>query len=491
MQSRKTAFLISTALLIALSFAGTALAQERDGGQRLTVINPTQISVVVQPGPSIAFHPLCPKPIPANTLLVPCQYKTIQKAIDAAQSGQTILVDPGVYSGRGNQALSIILKTLTLTCKGKPGDCILDAKGNSQILKVISNSSRIEGFAFVNGRVSGASGGAVELNNAGATFDQCFFDNNEAAGSARTGGAFYVVGGTTNTVSNSLLTNNRADYGGAVSVTLDGHLVLRNTTIADNVSDATFPSGGAIFTSPQISNSRVTLLNSIVWNNLPAANQIDDSSGMSTASYTLVPADELAAFSGPGNLSQDPLFVDPANGDYHLGSIFPISPAIEAGDPAYVPFGGERDLDDSCRVVCTDIDMGAYEANICKKSSSHSPTDVPQAIPDADPLGTTSTVFVSPFGTIDNAYGIFVDLDHPDEKQLKLTLVHPDGSQEVLCGGFILCSPGAFYYVRNAFLGKQIHGNWQFIVEDKVLGLVGTLEDWRLDLEYSLPTCPL
>ncbi len=489
MVRRLTLSFAVVALITFLAFP--ASSQDRDSNQRITLLGPGSVTIVAQPGPTLPVFPfLCPAVPPPNTLLVPCQYKTIQKAVDAAQNGQTILVDKGVYSGRGNQAISIVLKTITLRCKGKPGECILDAGGGSQIMKLISNSSIIEGFAFVNGRVNNASGGAVELNNTAVTFNQCFFDNNVADGSAQTGGAIYVVTGGTNVISNSLITNNRADYGGAVHVTLDGHLVLRNTTISDNVSDATFPSGGAIFTSPQISNSRVTLLNSIVWNNVPSINQIDAANGVSTASYSLLPADELSSFAGPGNISQDPLFVDPNAGDYHLGSIFPISPAVEAGDPAYIPLPAERDLDDSCRVVCTDIDMGAYEANICKKSSSHSPGDVPQVIPDNDPQGTTSTLFVNPFGTIDNSYGIFIDTTHPVPNQLKLTLVHPDGSQEVICGGFVNCSAATAYYVRNAFLGKGIHGNWQLIVEDKFAGGVGTLVDWRLDLEYSLPTCP-
>ena len=53
-------------------------------------------------------------------------------------------------------------------------------------------------------------------------------------------------------------------------------------------------------------------------------------------------------YPGTGEISGDPLFVDPFGGDY---SLFWDSPCVDAGDPTYdIPLGG------GCR-----IDMGAYE----------------------------------------------------------------------------------------------------------------------------------
>jgi len=52
----------------------------------------------------------------------------------------------------------------------------------------------------------------------------------------------------------------------------------------------------------------------------------------------------------------EPLFVDPANGDYHLR---PTSPAVDAGFNAGI--WGDRDLDGNPRIVGGRVDIGAYE----------------------------------------------------------------------------------------------------------------------------------
>jgi len=60
---------------------------------------------------------------------------------------------------------------------------------------------------------------------------------------------------------------------------------------------------------------------------------------------------------GPGNLSVDPGFRDPAAGDFHEQS---KSPLIAAGDLT-VPLIPAIDLDAKARTVCNTIDIGAYE----------------------------------------------------------------------------------------------------------------------------------
>ncbi|MCA9426890.1 MAG: hypothetical protein KC994_17555 [Candidatus Omnitrophica bacterium] len=58
-------------------------------------------------------------------------------------------------------------------------------------------------------------------------------------------------------------------------------------------------------------------------------------------------------YPGEGNIDADPLFVDPANGDYHL---MPGSPCIEAGTNT----GLVEDFDGKGRPL-GDYDMGAFE----------------------------------------------------------------------------------------------------------------------------------
>jgi hypothetical protein len=73
-----------------------------------------------------------------------------------------------------------------------------------------------------------------------------------------------------------------------------------------------------------------------------------------------------------GNMSADPLFVRPASAgadgvwgtaddDYGDLRLQAGSACINAGDPAYVPAGGETDLDGQPRVMAERVDIGADE----------------------------------------------------------------------------------------------------------------------------------
>jgi hypothetical protein len=87
-----------------------------------------------------------------------------------------------------------------------------------------------------------------------------------------------------------------------------------------------------------------------LWNDSPQEIYIIDASSI-TATYS----DIQGGWTGTDNIDDDPLFVDPANGDFHLTwANFPIpdstmSPCIDAGDPA-------SPLDPDGTIA----DMGAY-----------------------------------------------------------------------------------------------------------------------------------
>lgn len=61
-------------------------------------------------------------------------------------------------------------------------------------------------------------------------------------------------------------------------------------------------------------------------------------------------------------LFADPLLVDPGAGDLHLAA---GSPAINAGDPAFVAGVGELDIDGTARINGGRVDVGADETTVC------------------------------------------------------------------------------------------------------------------------------
>jgi parallel beta-helix repeat protein len=95
---------------------------------------------------------------------------------------------------------------------------------------------------------------------------------------------------------------------------------------------------------------------------------------------------------GVGNITNAPLFVDAANGDFRLQ---PNSPCINAGNIAYAP--GPTDLDGNPRIVSGTVDIGAYEYQGAGSTISYAwleryglPTDgsADTTDPDADGLNT-------------------------------------------------------------------------------------------------------
>lgn len=64
---------------------------------------------------------------------------------------------------------------------------------------------------------------------------------------------------------------------------------------------------------------------------------------------------QLGTFTGP----EQPLFVDPGNGDFRLQA---GSPAIDAGESSLLPIGaGPYDLGGNTRTAGEAVDLGAYE----------------------------------------------------------------------------------------------------------------------------------
>jgi PKD repeat protein len=282
----------------------------------------------------------------------------IQDAVDAAVPGMTVLVGNGVYQTGGSVAngsqSNRVAVTKPLVLRSVNGPVVTTIQGNPVIgdtavrCVYLTNNTMLIGFTLTQGATpDNQAGGGVYCESASATVSNCVLNGNSgvAAGGGAFGGtlnncvlcsntvAWYGSGGgaSDGTLNNCLLYANSAGYGGGGADTA----TLNNCTIINNSSG--FLNGGA---------DASTLNNCIVYYNNGG------NYGNSTLNYCCTTPDP----GGIGNITNDPAFVDPSNGDFHLQS---NSPCINVGNNAYV--NEATDLDGNPRIVGGRVDIGAYE----------------------------------------------------------------------------------------------------------------------------------
>jgi hypothetical protein len=196
------------------------------------------------------------------------------------------------------------------------------------------------------------SGGAAAIYVPSALYPVDFTANTVVRNKAMEGAGLWVYGPRI-AVSNNLFDGNWSEtLGGGIYVS-DAASLWNNTVVRGKGS-----LGGGIFcdaTRPQptLRNNIVALNSSGVWAdagfNRAFANDVFGNTGANFDG----PSGDLTATQG--NLSADPLFVNPAADDFHLTA---HSPCVDAG----TAIGNEAmDLDGAPRTVGGSVDIGAYE----------------------------------------------------------------------------------------------------------------------------------
>ncbi|MGY8753057.1 MAG: NosD domain-containing protein [Phycisphaerales bacterium] len=147
----------------------------------------------------------------ADTLLVPSEYGSIQAGIDAANDGDIVSVESGVYYER----IDFKGKQITVSSvSGLPMNTTIDG-GNSGTVVTFelgeTSASVIEGFTIKDGKAF--TGGGVRVMNASPVIKNCIIKNNQSDNS---GAGIFVDTGSV-TIENTILRGNIAgDAGGGV-----------------------------------------------------------------------------------------------------------------------------------------------------------------------------------------------------------------------------------------------------------------------------------
>jgi outer membrane protein assembly factor BamB len=254
-------------------------------------------------------------------LTVPGMYSTIQSAIDAASTGDTVIISPGTYTGAGNYNLTFSGKAITVTSVNPDDwnviestviDCnrlgrgfTIDANGILEgltithgsfsqgggivVLLVTNGSPLIRNCNITDNNATTYGGGIYSLGS--PTIIGCTISGNYAAwhgggiycsGSTTTvtiidcnisgntsvsrGGGIYAMG--TFIVDNCIIVNNQSAYGGGVwSYNTPGTPKIDRSIIIGNIALSS-PGGGGIF----LENDTININNSIVAGNFSQTN---------------------------------------------------------------------------------------------------------------------------------------------------------------------------------------------------------------------------
>jgi len=320
---------------------------------------------------------------------------TIQQAVDAANSNDTVSVTNGVYdmSGAATPAYSLtnrvcITRTITVQSTSGPDSAFIVGSGpigDSAIRCLyVNTNATVNGFTFTNGHTMAGddphwqnkSGAGVCLDGAGS-ISNCVIAGCSAGGS---GGGLYAVGDaggpraeTAGQTRNLRIMGCSAgtDGGGAHLVNggaLRTGLVLDNTAGADG-GGIYAEVGGRVYNCTVVGNSAAdgggvsvffdaNIINNIIYfNSAPTNANLTPWAAANPAYCCLAPNP-----GGAGNITNDPQFVNAANSDYRLQG---TSPCVDAGNNSHMPSGPgldgvPRPLDGKNDGTNT-VDMGCYE----------------------------------------------------------------------------------------------------------------------------------
>jgi len=238
-------------------------------------------------------------------------FDSIQEAINNAIPGETVIILPGTYTGKGNHDISFLGRAITVRSLD-PNDStivaatVIDCQGSQSaqhqgfIFKTGESSQSVLAGLIITNAYGSYSGGIFCTGNSSPIISKCVLSSNTAI---KRGGGIYITSGSP-LITNCLFRSNTAENGGALYNLSNARLI--NCTFTENSATT----GGGIYNQ----GGTLTLTNCILWNNSPA--EIHVGAGKVSVTYS----DIQGGWEGEGNIDADPLFANVANSDYHLKS---------------------------------------------------------------------------------------------------------------------------------------------------------------------------
>jgi hypothetical protein len=332
-------------------------------------------------------------------LRVPGDYAAIQQAIDNSKNGDMILVSPGVYKENINfKGKAITVASTNAADPEVVKSTIIHAAAKSSVVTFTTgetSNSILAGFTITGGYGNVRADLGTNIFWGAGVY--CYFASptitgNIIAGNVSPNGDVSDMGyggGIGGIQSAAIITRNlitaNAGYAGGGIMTYFGNARVTSNLIYSN--SAAVGGGVVLLSGAQFIN------NSVVGNTAEGAGNLyaaSDTAGQCLITDNIIcnatsgggvyvdPSDDITQmafnnvsnntggdyFMGEnrtgvnGNISQDPLFVDAENNDYHLRD---VSPCINAGDPNFQPAADELDFYGSARLYARRVDIGASE----------------------------------------------------------------------------------------------------------------------------------
>lgn len=297
---------------------------------------------------------------------VPAEYPDIQSALDLSQTGDTVLVAPGNYTGGGNKRLDFGGRDIVLRGEDGPEVTFIDCELAGRALNFDAGEGPgavVEGFTIRQGHVwydfESNSGGGIRVNGASPTLRNLVVENCKAKGA----GGGIALGNSNSLIENVILSGNRAygessGWGGGLAI-FDGSPQVDQVLLASNyareiggglfvsgasallnqltLTDNEAQRGGGLGMDYNASPSCVALL--ISHNQAAAGGGVYAEDTGSTAVWTcsdiyLNGGGDFGGYAGPPGgdevFSADPLYCDPNAAVYTVAAESPCLPANNA-----------------------------------------------------------------------------------------------------------------------------------------------------------------